>query len=140
MLSLLLAVALAFQQTPGSNVSVTNCQPHRHEVGFIGHPWIDPYGRFHGPQNFPQDEGFLAITYTNQKSVVATEIEFGLVARGWLVAVVKDVGKFSPGVTIDHEFSLDPEVFPLQTSLPLCTVLHVKYADGSEWRANGMND
>lgn len=140
MLSFVLAATLGLVQTPGSHIRVTNCEPHRHAVGYPGHPWIDPYGNYHGARYFPGDDGFLAITYVNERSVPATEVEFGLVARGWLIAVVRDAGKFSPGVAIDHEFSLDPEVFPIGTALPQCPVLRVKYADGSEWRNSGVND
>jgi len=50
------------------------------------------------------------------------------------VAVAKDVGKFSPGVTIDHEFAISREVFPLGTQFPYCAVLYVRYADGTAWR------
>jgi len=131
--SLAAASAQDVRQTPGSNVAVTQCYPHRHQAGYVGHPYIDPYGIVHGPRNFPTDEGYLAITYANNAKVAAKEIVFGLVAKRDLVAIVKDVGTFSPGVSIDHEFTLDPELFPLGTALPYCKVLRIKYSDGSEW-------
>ena len=139
MLPLVLAATLAFLQTPGSQIHVANCEPHRHRADYAGHPWIDPYGGYHTARNFPRDDGFLAISYSNERPTAATEVEFGLISRGYLIAVVKDVGKFSRGVTIDHEFSLDREVFPIGTALPQCAVLYVKYADGSDWRYKGIN-
>ena len=98
------------------------------------HPWIDPYGILHTNVNtFPYAEGFLAITYANQASKPATEVDFGLVSRGYLIAVVNDAGTFSPNVPIAHEFDVSPEIFPIGTSLPYCAVMRVKYANGTEW-------
>lgn len=120
-------------QTPGSQIAIAQCYPHLHTAA-EAHPWIDPYGFWHyGPTGFPSWDGFLAVTYTNQAKVAATEVDFGLVARGSLVALAKDVGSFAPGVSIDHEFVISREVFPLGTALPICAVMRVKYADGSEW-------
>lgn len=127
------ASAQGVRQTPGSNIAVTQCSPHRHDVSYPGHPWIDPYGIYHGPMHFPTYEGYLAITYTNKAAVAATEVDFGLVARRSMIAIVKDVGTFSPAISIDHEFSLDPQVFPIGTALPFCEVLRVKYANGTVW-------
>ncbi len=121
------------RQTPGSRITILDCNPHQHGPG-ISHPWIDPYGTSHSPSNFPNDEGFLGIDYQNYASVAATEIDFGLVARDSLVATAKDIGTFSPGVEIKHEFVISREVFPIGTTFPYCAVLRVKYSDGSEWR------
>jgi hypothetical protein len=127
------ASAQELEQTPGSNITVAQCFPHRHNVGTPGHPWIDPYGMYHSSASFPYAEGFLAVSYTNDSRVIAKEVDFGLVSRNSLIAIAKDAGTFSPGVRIDHEFSLDPEVFPIGTAFPYCAVLRVKYADGTEW-------
>lgn len=136
-----LAVAMLLQssaaatpkQTPGSQIYVISCRPHVHTAA-EAHPWIDPYGTLHArPNPFPYFDAFLAISYQNQAPADATEVDFGLVARGWLVAVARDVGTFSHGTTIDHEFVISREVFPLGTAFPSCAVLRVKYADGTEW-------
>lgn len=120
-------------QTPTSKIVVTDCDPHQHTVG-QSHPWIDPYGHVHAnPAYFPYWDAFLAISYENKASIAATEIEFGLLAGGSLVAVAKDVGKFSPDVKIDHEFVVSREIFPLAGD-PYCAVLLVRYADGSVWK------
>ncbi len=120
------------RQTPGSNIQVLTCDPHLHTAG-VSHPWIDPYGVYHAHGTFPTYEGFLGIDYQNNAKQAATEIDFGLVVRQSLVATAKDVGKFSPGVTIQHEFVISREVFPIGTAFPYCAVLRVKYSDGSEW-------
>jgi hypothetical protein len=120
------------RQTAGSNITVLHCSPHQHAPG-EAHPWIDPYGSHRNPNTFPYDEGFLGIDYENEAKIAATEIDFGLVARGSLVATAKDLGTFSPGVKIEHEFVISREVFPIGTTFPYCAVLRVKYRDGSEW-------
>jgi hypothetical protein len=76
----------------------------------------------------------LNINYSNATEQTMKSIEFGLVANGNLVAEVKDVGTFSPGVEIKHEFGLSPNVFPLQTSLAKCIPLKITYADGTKWK------
>lgn len=122
------------RQTAGSNIAVFTCDPHRHLPG-VTHPWVDPYGRLHRyPGDFPGGEGFLTIDYRNEASRTAIEVDFGLVARQSLIAVAKDVGRFSSGVTIRHEFVISGEAFPIGTQFPYCAVLRVKYSDGSEWR------
>ena len=120
------------QQTPGSKILVSQCNPHRHTPA-QAHPWIDPYGLSHGESNFPSWDAFLTISYQNQASVAATEVGFGLVTRGSLVAVAKDRGSFSKDTKIDHEFVVTSEIFPLGTTPPYCSVLWVKYADGTMW-------
>lgn len=125
-------LAAGLKQTPGSNVTVTQCSPHRHTAG-TAHPWIDPYGVWHTATDFPYTEGFLAITYVNDAKKPAKEIDFGLVSRGTLIAVANDVGTFSPGTSIAHEFGVNPEIFPIGTAFPYCAVMRVKYADGTEW-------
>ena len=76
----------------------------------------------------------LGIDYTNKTQKVMREIEFGLIANGNLVAEVKDVGTFSPGIEIKHEFGISHNVFPLQTGLARCVPLRIKFADGTKWR------
>lgn len=120
-------------QTHGSNILVMECNPHLHTAAEV-HPWIDPYGNWHhSPTYFPSWDAFLAITFKNEADRAATEIDFGLVSGGSLIAVAKDVGRFSPGAKIDHEFVVSREIFPLAAT-PNCAVLRVKYADGSIWQ------
>ncbi|HXP93919.1 MAG TPA: hypothetical protein VN905_10660 [Candidatus Binatia bacterium] len=93
--------------------------------------WRDVYGNY---MTQPGVSPELSINYKNiNPTKTAKSIEFGLVARGTLVAEVRDVGKFSPNITIKHTFGLSPNVFPLGTGLPLCVPLHVVYQDGTTW-------
>jgi hypothetical protein len=120
------------RQTPGSNIVVADCDPHRHTAA-QAHPWIDPYGVWqYPPYTFPSWDAFLGITYKNEAAVAATEVDFGLVSRGNLVAVAKDVGRFSTGASVDHEFVISREILPVEREY--CAVLQVKYADGSTWK------
>ena len=123
----------ATMQTPHSHILVSSCTAHRHYTITQAHPWIDPYGIWQSSSTFRLTDGFLAVGYANQATIAATEVDFGLVARGSLAATAKDVGTFSTGVTIRHEFVVSPEIFPLRTSFLACIVLRVKYADGSVW-------
>jgi hypothetical protein len=140
-LTIILAAALLlptsalaqFRQTRGSQIFVMGCRPHVHTAA-QAHPWVSPYGvRESNLGAFPAYDGFLAISYKNQAYIAADEVDFGLVARGSLIAIARDVGTFSPGVEIDHEFVVSREIFPIGTSFPICRVLRVKYADGSVW-------
>ena len=78
--------------------------------------WPSVYG-YNATTNIPfRNIRRSASITSNATSVVMKDIEFGLVVRGTLVAEVRDVGTFSPGAEIKHEFGLSPNVFPLQTS------------------------
>src|SRR5665213_4054586 len=99
----------ATMQTPHAHVLVSSCTAHRHYTMDQAHPWIDPYGIWHSSNTFRLTDGFLAVDYTNEAAIAATEVDFGLVARGSLVAAARDVGTFSPGIAIRHEFAVSPE-------------------------------
>lgn len=125
-------------------VHVTTCQPSRNVMmsggwtpGFYPagpYYWPTVYGyRYYQPRVASSNPA-LAIDYTNITQNVIKEVEFGLVTNGNLVAEVKDVGTFSPGAEIKHEFGLSPNVFPIQTGLPQCIPLKIKYADGTKWK------
>lgn len=75
----------------------------------------------------------LSIDYSNATQQVMKSIEFGLVANGNLVAEVKDVGTFSPGADIKHQFGISSNVFPISTGLPQCVPLKITFADGATW-------
>ena len=96
--------------------------------------WPSVYGyRYYQPPVRTQNPT-LAIDYSNATDKVMKQIEFGLIAGGRLVAEVKDVGTFSPGAEIKHEFGLSPNVFPLQTSMTRCVPLRITFEDGTKWR------
>lgn len=75
----------------------------------------------------------LAIGYTNLSPKAIKSIDFVLVAKGHIVADVRDVGNFAPGATIRHRFPLSPKIFPLGTGPIACAPLSITYADGTSW-------
>jgi hypothetical protein len=145
-LMLLATTAAALAQTgPASQINVSTCDPQKSismpaysAFGPAFYPyapyyWTDPYG-FQYSQLAPgPGTGTLSIDYTNVTNKVMTTIDFGLIARGKLVAEVRDVGKFSPHIEIKHQFGLDRNVFPLRTALSACVPLHIIYADQTTW-------
>jgi hypothetical protein len=102
---------------------------------FPGAPyaWTDVYGYSYVEVPLTTTNGTLAIDFMNIGPVAAKTVEFGLIARGHLVAEVRDVGTFSPNVEIKHKYGLDPNVFPLGTALPLCVPLRAHFVDDSKW-------
>lgn len=146
--ALLIAGSLApanAQPEPAHPIKVNGCNPQANTYAYgpgyapayyPGGPyyWNDVYGYRYWQPAYVQNNPTLGIDYVNQTHNVMKEIEFGLIANGHLVAEVKDVGTFSPGVEIKHEFGISPNVFPLQTGLPRCVPLHITYADGTKWR------
>ena len=147
--ALLLAVGTATPtlavQTIRHPVRVTTCSPNRNvsvSGGWV--PGYYPAGRYYWPSVYgyryyqppvARSNPTLNIDYTNNTTKTMKQIEFGLVANGNLVAEVKDVGTFSPGVEIKHEFGLSPNVFPLQTSLVRCLPLRITFDDETKWRS-----
>lgn len=127
---------------PAWPVHVTNCDPElnptvRYPPAFYpAYPfyWRDVYGYSYYQPHLASVNPTLNIGYTNVTNKVMSQIEFGLIANGNLVAEVRDVGTFSPAALIQHSFGLSPNVFPLQTGLPRCVPLRIKYADGTAWQ------
>jgi hypothetical protein len=95
--------------------------------------WRDPYGFRYAQPAIVSTNGTLYLDYMNVGHGAMKTIDFGLVANGRLVAEVRDVGTFTPGAEIKHQFGLNPNVFPLRTALPHCVPLHIVYADGQTW-------
>jgi hypothetical protein len=126
-------------------INVTTCNPQRN-VGVVGgyspafYPgWAGPYWGWpsvYGPTYYQypvQGNPTLSIDYSNNTQIVMKQIEFGLVVRGNLLAEVKDVGTFSPGAEIKHEFGVSPNVFPIQSGFPQCVPLKITFEDGTKW-------
>ncbi len=144
------AAGLAYSHVNTTHpIKVNGCNPKQNHYMATGYtPAFYPagygyYGRYWGWPSvygmnyyqYPvQGSPTLGIDYVNVTSVVMKEIEFGLVVRGSLVAEVKDVGTFSPGAEIKHEFGLNPNVFPIQTSFAECVPLKIAFVDGSKWK------
>ena len=77
----------------------------------------------------------LAIGYTNLSPKAIKSIDFALIAKGQIVADVRDVGDFAPGAKIQHNFPLSPKIFPLGTGPVACAPISITYADGSTWQS-----
>lgn len=121
---------------PQRNVStMTGFAPAYYPVGVGPYwGWYSVYGPRYYQYPVASSSPTLGIDYVNRTSVVMRDIEFGLLANGQLVAEVRDVGTFSPGIEIKHEFGLNRNVFPLRTGLPQCVPLKITFADGTKWR------
>ena len=151
------ALALALTLAPGAALAmehvnvqhpirVTSCNPSRNNYmaggytpafypGAVGPYWGWPSVYGYNYYQYPvQGHPTLSIDYSNATGVVMSDIEFGLVANGRLVAEVRDKGTFSPGAEIKHEFGLNPNVFPLQTSFSKCVPLKITFVDGTKWK------
>lgn len=128
-----------------SPIHVTHCNPSlNQQVGYTPgfypagpYYWNDVYGRGF-VQPMYTNNPTLAIHYVNVTNKVIKTVEFGLVARGSLVAEVRDVGTFSPGADIKHRFGISQNVFPIGTGLPQCLPLRVTFEDGTKWRSSHL--
>jgi hypothetical protein len=139
----------ATTQSGASLIKVNRCDPQHNP----GTPGGYAYGAGYTPAYYPgrlysYNPGYynrtyyqpptsssaeLAIDFVNVAPHTMKTIDFGLVANGKLVAIVRDEGKFSQGAEIKHKFGISPNVFPISTGLPLCTPLHVVYQNGTTW-------
>jgi hypothetical protein len=72
--------------------------------------------------------GFITISFVNRGDVAATEVRFVVESSLQPDAVIDDVGRFSPGVSIRHRFQNDAI-----SSDAKVHVAEVRYADGSTW-------
>jgi len=79
--------------------------------------------------------GALMIKFTNESDREIILARFAVDIAGKDVSI-RDVGKFSPGITVDHKFKDYAGniqfVFSRQPQ-PTCAVTFVKYADGTIW-------
>jgi len=131
--------------TGPSPVQVNKCAPHQGQyvggpVGFVPayypvgpYYWRDAWGYNYMQAPYAQTSPQLKIDYMNVTPNPLKEIEFGLIAKGTLVAEVRDVGTFTQGAEIKHSFGLSHNVFPLGTGLPQCVALRATFADGTKW-------
>jgi hypothetical protein len=79
--------------------------------------------------------GPLEIKFTNESSKEATLVRFGVTMENE-TASIRDVGKFSPGITIHHkfqDFSGRTKFIFSNEPQPKCSVQYVKFADDTTW-------
>src|SRR5215469_8247404 len=81
----------------------------------------------------------IAIEFVNEGKQVATLINFDVASSGEHF-VIRDVGKFTPGVSIKHEYrNGHGQSFVLPAFIApnvKCRVVSVEFADGTVWRRN----
>ncbi len=94
--------------------------------------WRDYYGAGYYQPPMTTSSPTMYVDFVNNTHKTMTGIVWGLVANGHLVAEAKDVGKFSPGVEIKKKYGISSNVFPLQTGLPQCVALGVRWEDGTK--------
>jgi hypothetical protein len=79
--------------------------------------------------------GQLKIKFTNESEREVSVVRFAVDLEG-KAASIRDVGKFAPGVTVDHGFKdfagSTQWVFSRQQH-PTCHVSYVKFSDGTAW-------
>ena len=80
--------------------------------------------------------GPLYITFLNDAQQNIDAIDFS-VAIEQKHAVIHDVGTFSPGVTVAHQFATfnSKQWAYLPKTQPTCLVTYVKFGDGTIWRS-----
>ena len=122
-------------QTPAP-VTISSCTVLRAAPVRPANPgyWYPYYGNLAMPrQSVPITDG-LAIAYRNVGAVVADRIAFDVNYRGQRDKIV-DVGKFSPGITIDHSFGNFEGLAYLGQTPNSCRVVAVRFVDGHVWHA-----
>ncbi len=139
------AAAQAMHRTNPRPIQINTCNPQRNYYmapGFA--PAYYPYGAgpywrwpsVYGPTYYQRPvrgNPTLGIDYVNRTHIVMKDVEFGLLVGGNLLAEVRDVGIFSPGAEIKHEFGVSHGIFPLR-GMAECVPLRITFADGSKWR------
>ncbi len=144
-IALLLASATttAMATTIKHPIRIAECRPQAigsamwsYSDGFLpSYPyyWSDALGGMFYQQPM-RSSPLLSIAYVNQTHRVMKNIEFGLLARGRLVAEVHDLGTFTPGAMIRHQFGLSRNVLPLGTSFSKCVPLRIAFKNGTTWK------
>jgi hypothetical protein len=74
----------------------------------------------------------IQIRFVNRGDEAATDVEFQVNSDGAPVATIDDVGNFAKDAVVNHSFA---NVGGPDSTV---SVVGVKYADGSEWSANGQ--
>ena len=80
------------------------------------------------------DGNVLHIQFTNRGDQPATAVEFQVDQFGAPVKTIEDTGTFTKDAIVNHSFTT-----PVGGRNSSVSVIGVKYADGSEWSANGQN-
>jgi hypothetical protein len=103
-----------------------------------GDPAQSFMGPFHSEITQPGLPAMAMIDFFNATNNEISSIEFGLVADGKLLAVVRDTGSFAPNARIMHAYGIDAAAVPPAGAQTECVPLRVRYANGSTWMNPSM--
>jgi len=129
-----LSIAFASGAQTPSPITINSCGPIlRQQQTFV---WQTPPPSFMGVPISSTSSG-MGITFVNESNRVATLVNFDVDDNGNRF-VIRDVGTFSPGVTIAHQYANgrgQSYILPaFITPHVRCHVASVTFADGSIWR------
>jgi hypothetical protein len=130
---LVAASPAAIAAAPAADVvRVDGCaaSPARPEASYMG-----PFTKMILQPGLP---AMALVDFVNASSASIDTIEFGLVADGKLLAVVRDRGSFAPNARIMHAYGIADSAVPPAGSTPECVPLRVRYADGTTWMNPSM--
>lgn len=119
--------AMAAAPAAGDVVRVDGCvaSPARPEASYMG-----PFTKMILQPGLP---AMALVDFVNASGASINTVEFGLVADGKLLAVVRDQGSFAPNVHIMHAYGIADSAVPPAGSTTECVPLRVRYADGTTW-------
>lgn len=90
-------------------------------------------GPFHEQVTQPSLPPMAMIDFFNAANNAIISVEFGLVADGKLLAVIRDTGSFAPNARVMHAYGIDAAAVPPGAAQAQCVPLRVRYADGTTW-------
>lgn len=119
-------IAFANEATPAPHVAPIQIDNCRLDYNVGGDSWLGALGK---------STGALMIKFTNESEKQIDIARFAVDLDG-KTASIRDVGKFAPGITVDHKFKdfagKMQWVFSRQPQ-PKCRVTYAKFADGTVW-------
>ena len=115
---------------PGFSVSPAFVSGYYPQAGNF--KWRDVYGSTYHQPPLVVPGPSLTVHFENVSAMALSEIEWGLVRKGKLIAEARDVGAFAPGGEIRRRYGLNPAVFPID-AIPHCIALHAMWKNGTTW-------
>jgi hypothetical protein len=103
-----------------------------------GRPEASYMGPFNKMVLQPALPPMAMIDFFNASSRPISAVEFGLIADGKLLAVLRDVGSFAPNARIMHAYGIAEAAVPPANATTECVPLRVRYADGATWMNPSM--
>jgi hypothetical protein len=80
----------------------------------------------------PYQPGIANITFRNEYGAPATEVVFALECKGDIVDRFDDIGSFSTGVAINHNFAYGQTLVDVDSNVTVA-VAEARFADGTVW-------